>query len=198
MWDQRYKDKDYAYGIEPNDFLVSMREQLPAGKALCLADGEGRNGVWLAQQGFDVTAVDSSGVGLQKARRLAEVRGVTIDTIKSDLADYDILPDHWDVIVSIFCHLPPPLRRTVHRNCVSGLRSGGVMLLEAYTPEQLAFKTGGPPNAELMMDKETLAAEFNGLEFTLLRETTREIREGKFHNGMGAVVQLLGKKNQSA
>lgn len=196
MWDQRYNSKDYAYGTEPNDFLVSMLERLPVGRVLCLAEGEGRNAVWLARQGFEVTAVDGSSVGLQKAQRLAEACGVAIDTVHSDLADYEIVPEHWDVIVSIFCHLQPELRRTVHKSCVSGLRSGGIMLLEAYTPDQLAFNTGGPPNAELMMDKETLTAEFNGLEFLHLQECTREIHEGQLHNGLGAVVQLLGRKSQ--
>ena len=194
MWDQRYSGEAYAYGTEPNEFLVAMAPRLPLGRVLCLGEGEGRNAVWLASQGHDVTAADASRVGLEKAERLAVERGVTITTVHSDLAKHEIDPDAWDGIVSVFCHLPPALRAEVHRRCVSGLRSGGVMLLEAYTPRQLGHGTGGPPAAELMMDEETLRAELAGLEFMHLQECEREIHEGAFHNGLGAVVQVVGRK----
>ena len=194
MWDQRYSSEDYAYGTDANDFLVSMRDRLPVGRILCLAEGEGRNAVWLAEQGNDVTAVDASEVGLQKAKKLAKQRGVNITTIHADLADYDIGNQQWDAIISIFCHLPPGLRQDVHRRCVQGLRNGGVMLLEAYTPVQLEYKTGGPPSAEMMMDVQSLSRELIGLEFLHLQEKVREIHEGEFHNGPGAVVQALAKK----
>ena len=194
MWDQRYASDDYAYGIEPNDFLVEMLDKLPPGKVLCLGEGEGRNAVWLAEQGYQVTAIDASEVGLQKARKLAEKRGVDITTVHADLADFEIEPQYWDVIVSIFCHLPPELRRKVHQKCVLGLRKDGVMLLEAYTPAQLEHKTGGPPSAMMMMDKDTISTELDGLEFLHLQECEREIHEGEFHNGTGDVVQALARK----
>jgi SAM-dependent methyltransferase len=194
MWDQRYGGEEYAYGTEPNEFLVAMAGRLPPGRVLCLGEGEGRNAVWLAGQGHDVTAVDASGVGLEKARRLAAERGVKITTEHADLGAYAIDPDAWDGIVSVFCHLPPTLRADVHRRCVAGLRPGGVLLLEAYTPRQLAYGTGGPPVTELMMDEATLRAELAGLEFLHLQECEREIHEGAFHNGLGAVVQLVGRK----
>ncbi len=101
---------------------------------------------------------------------------------------------HWDAIVSIFCHLPPELRRSVHRRCVKGLRPSGVMLLQAYTPAQLEYKTGGPPTADMMMDAESLCTELAGLEFLHLQECVREVHEGEFHNGVGAVVQALARK----
>jgi SAM-dependent methyltransferase len=194
MWDQRYSNKTYAYGTEPNDFLVGMLDKLPVGKVLCLAEGEGRNAVWLAQQGCEVTAVDGSEIGLGKARRLAGERGVAITTVHADLADFEIAPEYWAAIVSIFCHLPPALRRLVHSRCVQGLRPGGVMLLEAYTPRQLDYKTGGPPSEEMMMDRVSLMGELKGLDFRYIKELTREIHEGEFHNGEGAVVQLLATK----
>jgi SAM-dependent methyltransferase len=194
MWDQRYSGATYAYGTEPNEFLVAMAPRLRTGRVLCLGEGEGRNAVWLAGQGHDVTAVDASGVGLQKARRLAAERGVKITTVHSDLAAFHIEQGSWDGIVSIFCHLSPALRAEVHRRCVGGLRSGGVLLLEAYTPRQVAHGTGGPPTAELMMDTETLRTELAGLQFLDLRECEREIHEGAFHNGLGAVVQMVGRK----
>ena len=197
MWDQRYNAKDHVYGTQVNDFLKSMSHELPKGKVLCLAEGEGRNAVWLAEQGYEVTAVDSSKIGLQKADQLAEQRGVSITTLCVDLADFDIGETQWGAIVSIFCHLPAPLRRNVHQRCVKGLSSGGVFLLEAYTPLQLDYKTGGPPAAEMMMDSDSLKEECKGLEFIMLQECVREIHEGELHSGMGAVVQLVAKKPQS-
>jgi len=194
MWNQRYSSDTYAYGTEPNDFLVAQFDNLPKGRVLCLGEGEGRNAIWLTQQGREVTAVDASDVGLHKARRLAESCGVKISTVHADLADFVIEPLYWDVIVSIFCHLPPELRRSVHRRCIEGLRSGGVMLLEAYTPAQLEYKTGGPPAAGMMMDAESLRVELAGLEFLHLQECVREVHEGEFHNGIGAVVQVLARK----
>jgi 2-polyprenyl-3-methyl-5-hydroxy-6-metoxy-1,4-benzoquinol methylase len=194
MWDQRYSRDNYAYGTKPNDFLMEMSDKLPTGKVLCLAEGEGRNAVWLAEQGHQVTAVDASKVGLQKARKLAKARGVEITTVHADLADYDIGTQQWDAIISIFCHLPHDLRQDIHRRCVKGLRDKGMMLLEAYTPLQLEYKTGGPPVAEMMMDMKSLSGELIGLEFLHLQECVREIHEGEFHNGTGAVVQVLAKK----
>lgn len=194
MWDQRYSRDNYAYGTKPNDFLMEMSDKLPTGKVLCLAEGEGRNAVWLAEQGYQVTAVDASKVGLQKARKLAKARGVEITTVHADLADYDIGTQQWDAIISIFCHLPHDLRQDIHRRYVKGLRDKGIMLLEAYTPLQLEYKTGGPPVAEMMMDVQSLSSELIGLKFLHLQECVREIHEGEFHNGTGAVVQVLAKK----
>lgn len=194
MWDQRYSSETYAYGTEPNEFLSAMFKHLTNGRVLCLGEGEGRNAVWLAQQGVEVTAVDSSEVGLAKARRLAEARGANITTVHADLEDFDIEPRHWDVIVSIFCHLPPDLRRDLHRRCVEGLRPSGMLLLEAYTPAQLEYATGGPPTAGMMMDAQSLRSELAGLEFLQLEECVRDVHEGEFHNGPGAVVQVLARK----
>lgn len=194
MWDQRYSAEGYAYGTEPNSFLVSRADLVPEGRIRCLGEGEGRNAVWLAEQGHEVTAVDASGVGLHKARALAAGRGVRITTVQADLALFAIEPGAWDGIVSIFCHLPPALRAEVHRRCVAGLRPGGILLLEAYTPRQVGRGTGGPPTAELMMDAEILKAELAGLDFLELQECEREVHEGAFHNGLGALVQLVARK----
>ena len=159
-----------------------------------MADGDGRNGVWLAEQGYRVTAVDSSSVGLAKARRLADSRGVGLETRVADLADFDLGEAAWDGIVSIFCHLPAGLRRDLHRRVVRALRPGGVLLLEAYTPRQLGFATGGPSTTELMMELESLRDELDGLELEHAVETERAVHEGRLHHGRGAVVQLLAVK----
>jgi len=194
MWDQRYSDTDYVYGTDPNTFLAGAITKLPKGKILCVAEGEGRNAVFLAEQGYQVTAVDSSIVGLAKARKLAEQRGVDIQTIVSDLAHFTIEPDSWDGVVSIFAHVPPPVRKQLHQDIVNGLRSGGVLILEAYRPDQLKFKTGGPPTAEFMMTLAGLEQELTGLNFEYAVELDRDVVEGKFHTGKGAVVQIIGIK----
>ncbi len=194
MWDERYSIDSYVYGESPNDFLRERVSALKRGRALCLAEGEGRNSVFLAKHGFTVTGVDSSSVALEKAERLAKKNHVTIETVHADLARYTIEQDSWDSIVSIFCHLPPSLRKTIHRRVVLGLQSGGTFLLEAYTPRQLEFGTGGPPKAEFMMDLGSLKEELAGLEFVHAQELIRDVSEGIKHTGQASVVQVLSRK----
>lgn len=194
MWDERFAVDQYIYGTEPNDFLRAQVEQLPAGRLLSLAEGEGRNAVYLAGLGYDVTAVDASAVGLQKAERLAEQRQVKIHTEVCDLAQYSIEPEQFDAVVSIFCHIPKPVRQNLHRQVVAGLKPGGVLLLEAYTPAQIALGTGGPPVAELTMQLVDLQNELAGLEFLQGQELERDVVEGTHHTGRGAVVQVIARK----
>jgi 2-polyprenyl-3-methyl-5-hydroxy-6-metoxy-1,4-benzoquinol methylase len=195
MWDERYSGNEFVYGTQPNDFLAEVASRLPkGGQLLCLGEGEGRNAVWLAKQGFRVTGIDASAVGLAKAARWATEQGVTIETVHANLAEVELGEARWDGIVSIFCHLPPPLRKQVHRHVVRALRPGGVFLLEAYTPQQLAFGTGGPPNAEMMMDLVSLGEELSGLQIEHGVERVRDVQEGRFHSGAGAVVQFISSK----
>ncbi len=193
-WDQRYSSQNFAYGTAPNTFLAEHAHRIPDGACLSLADGEGRNGVYLATLGHPVTSVDSSSVGLAKARKLAKQKGVKIHTVHSDLADFPFEPSSYSGIVSIFCHLPPDLRQQVYRNCVSALRPGGVFILEGYTPKQLGRGTGGPPLAELLLTIEDLKRDLEGLEFIIARETEREIIEGNLHSGTGSVAQIVAIK----
>lgn len=194
MWDERYSSEEYIYGKDPNEFLANAVGKIPKGRVLCVAEGEGRNAVFLAEQGYEVVAVDSSAVGLEKARKLAEERGVSIQTIVCDLAHFDIEPESWDGVVSIFAHVPPQVRKELHKKVVNGLRSGGVLILESYRPDQLKYKTGGPPSAEFMMTLEGLEQELKGLDFDYGVELDRDVVEGKFHTGKGAVVQIIGVK----
>ena len=194
MWDERYGAKEYAYGTDPNGFLVEHMTKIPTGKVLCLAEGEGRNAVYLAKHGYDVTAVDASSVGLQKAQRLARESGVSISTIVSDLADYSIEPNSLQGVVSIFCHVPKSLRQDLHRRVVAGLKPGGILLLEAYTPAQLQHGTGGPPDEAMTMQLQDLEQELAGLEIILAQEIERDVIEGLYHTGRGAVVQVIGRK----
>lgn len=195
MWDERYDDDDFVYGTEPNDFLKSEYTRIPkGGRVLCLAEGEGRNAVFLAQQGYSVTAVDQSSVGLQKAERLAKESGVKISTMVTDLADYDFGSEVWDGIVSISAHVPPILRKHLHGQVMKSLKVRGVFILEAYTERQLEMTgVGGPPSAqkELFMSLDELKIELDGMKFIVGEEVERNISEGKYHEGESAVVQVV-------
>jgi SAM-dependent methyltransferase len=194
-WDERFAEPGYFYGTEPNDFVRSVADRIPAGgRVLCLAEGEGRNAVFLAGRGGQVTAVDASAPGLEKTRALAAARGVSVTTVHADLATWPIEPGTWDAVVAIFCHLPPEIRADVHRRAVAGLRGGGVFVLEAYTPEQLPRDTGGPRVEELLMRLDELRRELTGLDLEIAREVEREIHEGRGHTGLSSVVQVLGRK----
>lgn len=193
-WDDRYAPEGYLYGTEPNDFLVEQAAELPGGRALCLADGEGRNSVFLAGLGFEVTAVDISARGSEKTRKLAEARGVEVEVITADLADYDLGTDRWDLIASIFAHLPVPVRRDLHLRLPRSLKPGGVLVLEAYRPEQAERDTGGPPDPSKLFDLSALETELAGLDIVLAREIERDVVEGTGHTGRGAVVQLVARR----
>lgn len=198
FWERRYAEPAYAYGTEPNGFLVEVADRLPSGPVLCLAEGEGRNAVWLAARGHAVTAVDASAAGLAKAVALARTRAVTIATSLADLASFTIEPDAWSGIVAIFAHLPPPLRRSVHRAAVRGLTAGGVFILEAFTPRQLALGTGGPQKPELLYTLEELREDLAGLDLEIGRELERDVVEGRYHTGRAAVVQVLARRVPTA
>jgi len=197
FWNQRYAGDEYFYGTSPNTFVAESAELIPAGPVLCLAEGEGRNAVFLASRGHTVTAMDQSTAGLAKASRLAKARGVTINTVVADLSAFALGSNAWAGIVATFVHLPQPLRRDVHRRVVAGLQPGGVFLLEAYTPEQVNYKTGGPVNQpELLMRLADLRAELSGLEFIVARERVRDVNEEPGHRGLSAVVQIAARKAQ--
>lgn len=196
MWDERYNTEEYAYGVEPNGFLSSKFQALPKGRILSLAEGEGRNAVFLATQGYAVTAVDSSMVGLEKAKRLAKQNSVSIECLHADLAEYDIGKNSWDGIISIFCPLPSKLRAIVHAKVEAGLRPGGVFLSESYTPEQPKYGTGGGDCTDTMQSMQSLAQEFPNLKFSYLVETEREVVEGIYHTGLASVVQAIGRKEK--
>ena len=192
MWEGRYgATDDYVYGTEPNDFLKEATAGLAPGDVLCLADGEGRNGVYLAGQGHRVTSVDLTEAGMAKAARLAAERGVELTTVVADLGQYDLGTDRWDLIVSIFAHTPPPIRAAIHGAVARALRPGGRLILEAYTPDQIGRGTGGPPVPELTMTLAGLRQELVGMEIASGAEFVRPVVEGPGHTGDGAVVQVI-------
>ncbi len=201
FWNQRYAGDRCVYGEAPNVFVAQMASHIPPGPVLCLAEGEGRNALHLAALGHAVTAVDQSEVGLAKARRRAGARGLVLATVVADLAAWRIAPAAWAGIVATFAHLPPELRRQVHAAVAQGLQPGGIFLLEAYTPAQLRFGTGGPKSPELLMTLAELRAELAGLQFLVAQEIERDVVEGDGHTGRGAVVQIaarrLGEHNET-
>lgn len=198
MWNERYNEAEYVFGTEPNDFLRQVFENIPAGgNVLCLAEGEGRNAVFLAEQGYKVTAMDLSEVGLNKALRLASDKGVDIKIEVADLADYQFGEAQWDGIVSIWAHLPESVRQYVHTQITPALKPAGVFILEAYTEQQLTMDAvGGPPatQKERFGSLAILRTELADLEELIGTEKLRMISEGKRHQGLSAVVQYLGKK----
>lgn len=196
FWNDRYRNPDYVYGTTPNDFLAAVATEIPAGPVLCLAEGEGRNAVFLAGRGHAVTAVDQSEAGLAKARALAQAKNVPLTTIAADLADFKIAPEAWAAIVAIFMHLPPALRRSVLAHAAVGLRRGGVFVMEAYTPAQLGRGTGGPNDVTLLPTLAALQAELGDLEWLVARELDRDVHEGIGHGGPSSVVQVLARRRR--
>ncbi|MGD8780087.1 MAG: class I SAM-dependent methyltransferase [Ignavibacteria bacterium] len=194
LWDERYGGEEYIYGTTPNDFLKSNLEILPKGKVLCLADGEGRNSVFLAKNGFDVTSVDYSKKGIEKAKKLADKNNVEIEFIHKDLLHFEIEESYWNGIISIFCHLPPDIRKVTHQRSKNGLQKEGIFLLEAYSKEQLAYKTGGPKNEEMLYSKDVIEEDFSGLQIIMSKKIERNINESDIHNGLSSVIQFIAKK----
>ncbi|WP_333613609.1 class I SAM-dependent methyltransferase [Psychrobacter sp.] len=198
MWNERYNETEYIFGTEPNDFLKENFQKIPVGgKVLCLAEGEGRNAVFLAEQGYEVTAMDMSDVGLNKALKLAQDRGVDIITQVADLADYEFGQAQWDGIVAIWAHMPPAIRQHVHGQIAPALKPDGVFILEAYTEQQLSMDAvGGPPatQKERFGSLAVLRAELAELEKITGIEKQRMVSEGKRHQGVSAVVQFVAKK----
>jgi SAM-dependent methyltransferase len=191
-WDERYAGPGFTYGTEPNAFLAEVADRLPRGLALSLGEGEGRNAAFLAAAGWRVIGVDRSRVGLAKALGLAAERGLPIMACVADLGAFPLPPDRFDLVVSIFCHLAPMARLQLHRAVVRALQPGGAFVLEAYTPRQLEFGTGGPRARDLLVTLDGLRSELAGLDLVLAREHVREVSEGHMHRGQGAVVQVLG------
>ena len=196
IWNERYSGEDYHFGTEPNAFLVSQQNMLKPGlSCLAVADGEGRNGVWLAQQGLDVLSVDSSSVALNKARKLAQQRGVTVEFEQVDLMQWDWGQNKFDVVAAIFIQFTPPgMREQMFAHIKHCLKPGGLLLLQGYTPRQHEFRTGGPSQAENLYTEALLRKEFADMEILNLREHDDIIREGEGHSGMSALIDMVARK----
>jgi len=196
-WDERYSEHDWFYGTEPNDFLVSrIMAFKPGGLILSVGEGEGRNALYLLENGFSVFAIDLSSVGLEKLKKEAEKRGFAdrLQTEVVDVKDFQFSANHFDGAIAIWCHLSPITRVHFLRSMCKAIKDGGVLLIEGYREKQLEYKTGGPPTLDLMFSMADFLdnlADFNAL---VIEEKEREIHEGQGHNGQSAVVQYLGRR----
>jgi cyclopropane fatty-acyl-phospholipid synthase-like methyltransferase len=195
-WETRYAVPGYHFGKEPNAFLKSKTHLLKAGqKVLSIADGEGRNGVFLAEQGLDVSAMDFSPAAVAKARALAKERGVTVRFEQADLETWTWPIGEFDAVVAIFIQFcPPALRARVFDNMKRTLRRGGLILMQGYRPEQLKYKTGGPSQVEQLYTRELLETAFADCASVEIEEYDREVHEGAGHGGMSALIDLVARK----
>ena len=196
IWNERYAGEHYHFGTKPNAFLSRQKSLLKAGEqALAIADGEGRNGVWLAQQGLQVVAVDSSDVALAKAKKLAEQRGVQLQFELAELMQWDWGVARYDVVVGIFIQFAPPgVREQMFERIKQCLKPGGLLLLEGYAPRQIGYKTGGPSQVENLYTVEQLREAFADMDIVELRDYDAEIEEGPGHKGISALVDLVARK----
>jgi SAM-dependent methyltransferase len=195
-WQARFASADYAFGKEPNYFLKSCRKLLPPrGRLLAVADGEGRNGVWLAQQGLDVVSLDFSPAAQAKARALAAERGVTVAFVEADVHVWDYPQTAFDVVVEIFAQFSPPSQRAIKwRGMRRALKAGGLLIVQGYTPKQLHYGTGGPKQLDHLYTRTMLEGEFGGFRDLQIIEEEREMHEGASHAGMSAVIGLTATK----
>lgn len=195
-WEARFRTPDYVFGEEPNAFLKSHAHLLRKGQtALSVADGEGRNGVWLAEQGLDVVAVDFSESALAKARALAGRRGVKLRTELADIFTWTWPQTAFDVVVAIFTQVAFPAQRAeFFSNLKGALRSGGLLLLQGYRVEQLTYRTGGPPEPERLYTRALIEQAFGDFSALEIREHDSVINEGTAHVGMSALIDVVGRK----
>lgn len=200
MWDNRYASEDYAYGTKPNRFLKNTIEKLQlTGSILFGAEGEGRNAVFAAKQGLEVTAFDISNEGKQKALKLAAKEHVHIDYQLGSLFDLDLSKQKYDIVALIFAHFPPPILSKYHTKLGQLVKDGGIIILEGFSKGHLPYRTanpqvGGPNNLEMLFSKESIKQDFPDFAISRLEEVEIELNEGIYHNGIGKVIQFIGRK----
>lgn len=199
-WNGRFSAEGYVFGTAPNAFLASQGHRLKPGMtALCVADGEGRNSVWLAQQGLRVTAFDFSPVGVQKARAMAARAGVEVEYGVADIYGWDWGKRQFDCVVAIFIQFAaPPERQRIFQGFVRALKPGGLLIVQGYTPKQLEYGTGGPKRAENMYTETLLRESFGTLEILHLAEHEGVVDEGAGHNGLSALIDLVAQRPTAA
>ncbi len=195
FWDTKYADKAYIYGTQPNQFFKESLQQITTpGRILLLAEGEGRNAVFAAQMGWQVTAIDFSEKGREKALELAELHNVQIDYQIMDIRDFRF-EDHepWEAIGLIYAHFPPIFRTEIHQKCLAALRPDGQIILEAFNPEQLRYSSGGPKDVAMLYTPDLLRADFAEAAFLELSQVETTLQEGPGHDGPASVVRCVVK-----
>lgn len=195
FWNERYGEEGLAYGETPNEYLTTVVSNIPSGgSVLVVGDGEGRNGVWLAEQGFNVLSIDYSAVAIEKINALANKRNVKIVAECHDLTEYHWPENQFDAVVAIYVHFPPGVREQMHSKMVSSLKTGGKVIMEAFHKAQLNYSSGGPPVEPMLFSEAMLKDDFSQAKIIELYETIAPLNEGKYHVGDGAVVRLIAEK----
>ena len=195
FWNERYQVKDYIFGIEPNDFIRAVTPAATASqKAYAPADGEGRNGVYLASLGYDVTTTDVANLAIDKAMALASQKGVSINAMVGDALNPPFADESFDLIIVSFMHFMPQDHDHFMAQNIRLLKKGGLFIMEGYTIDQIPLTSGGPKNPNMMMSAESLIDTFAGFEIILLQETRRHLSEGPRHQGEAATVQIMARK----
>lgn len=194
FWNDRYSEKEFAYGINPNKFFKEQIENLKSGKALFLGEGEVRNSVYAAKLGWIVDAVDFSSSAKNKALSLANKNSVTINYIVCDLSDYNFKENYYDLVVMIFLHLPIELSKNIFKGSIISLKQQGKMIVETFSKEQINNKSGGPKSIELLYSENDILSLTTGLQNEILDSKDIELNEGEFHKGKANVVRFVGAK----
>lgn len=194
FWNTKYSTKNFVYGIKPNNFLKDSLFKLKPGKILMLGEGEGRNAVYSATQGWQVDVVDFSKVAKVKALRLAKENSVTINYAINNLENYEFIPNNYDAVGNIFLHLHPTLRKIIHPGIITTLKKGGHLILEVFEKAQLGRTSGGPQNFDMLYSVEELQNDFKNMGIILLEKQEVNLDEGELHNGKAVVVRLIAQK----
>lgn len=199
FWDDKFAPERYAYGETPNAFLAWHAGSFPAeGKLLSLGEGEGRNAVFLAGRGYDVTAIDASPRGLSKLKRLAEAKGVKVTGIEADVNTFTLGTERWDGIYNIYCHLEPEARQALYARIRAALKPGGVFLTEQFAKDQLGNPSGGPKDERLLLSLEELQEAFKGDEVLYAAHQATTLDEGPLHQGPASVIRFIVRKPAAA
>lgn len=194
FWDNRYSSEEFVYGTEPNEFFKLEIDKLLPGKLLTLAEGEGRNGIYAASLGWDVTAVDFSPVAREKAIKLASEKNIKIEYTVGDLVSYQPPVNYFDAVSMIFMHLNSGTSELVHKRAAGSLRTGGRVILEVYAKEQLGKNSGGPQNKDMLYSTEEIRNNFSELKIIMLEKEVIHLKESKYHSGEAAVIRFVGEK----
>ena len=194
FWNERYADNTFAYGKEPNQFLKENIDLLPKGNILFVAEGEGRNAVFAAKEGFQVSAFDYSESGKQKALALAQEHNVTVDYLVSDVLELSYEKESFEALVFVFTHFPAEIRKEAHLKLLQLLKPSGSILFEAFGKEQLNYTSGGPKDIDMLFSEEEVKNEFPAISFDSLSTEKIVLDEGPFHQGEGVVVRFIGTK----
>jgi 2-polyprenyl-3-methyl-5-hydroxy-6-metoxy-1,4-benzoquinol methylase len=194
FWNERYANNEYAYGVKPNEFYKAELNFVHKGKLLFAAEGEGRNAVYAAQQGFEVYALDNSIEAKNKAEKLATENNVKIDYMVSEFENLDYPTNSFDALVLVFAHFPASIRKQYHEKLLTYLKPGGLVIFEAFAKEQIHFKSGGPKQVEMLFSEEEIHNEFPNTDFIKLETVDSHLDEGPFHQGKGKVVHFTGTK----